>query len=70
MVLFNLSDSPRELSASVRDMWPRTVAGIDLWEGGRTDFADGVVHAAVAPHGCAAYRIASTAKPWREDSAE
>ena len=51
-------------------MWPRTVAGIDLWEGGRTDFADGVVHAAVAPHGCAAYRIASTAKPWREDSAE
>ena len=66
VVLLNLADEPQQLSASVRDIWPRTIAGIDLWEGGRTEFTDGAVTADVAPHGCAAFRIASTAKPWED----
>ena len=70
VVLFNLSDEPSELSVSIHNIWPRALAGIDLWEGGRTDFADGLVRATVAPHGCAAYRVTSTPKPWREDMAE
>ena len=63
VALFNLSDQAAELSAKLDGVWPQVIAGVDLWEDRRTEFQEGLVKAAVPPHGCGAFRLVSELNP-------
>lgn len=59
VALFNLSEEPKELSVKLHCVWPRVIAGVELWEDRRVEFAGCLVKATVPPHGCAAFRMVS-----------